>query len=109
MRLPIDTTDLTLIAGSVEPVTDFETKQPKADANGELLYALDIVAFGAEGGPQVWPVKVAGEPKGITTGANVTVTDLVAAPWTIDGRHGISFRAGKVVAEAKPSTSKAAA
>ena len=37
MRLPIDTSGMSLVAGKVEPVTDFETKRQKADGNGELI------------------------------------------------------------------------
>ena len=100
MRLPIKTDGLQLIAGRVEPVVDFETKQHKADANGEPVYAVDLVAFGDEG-PQIWPVKVSGEPKGIKEGAAVQVADLVAIPWSMDDRHGISFRAKTITVQAQ--------
>ena len=36
MQLPIDTANLTLLAGRIEPVMDFETRQPRADANGPV-------------------------------------------------------------------------
>lgn len=106
MRLPIDTTDLTLIAGEVEPVVDFETKKPKADANGEPIYSVDVVAFGEEG-PQIWPVKVPGQPKGIKEGETVKVTGLVAIPWSMETRHGISFRAEAVTAQASTAAKAA--
>jgi hypothetical protein len=77
MQLPIDTAHLTLLAGRVEPVIDFETRQPRADANGEPVYGVDVVALGAEA-PQIWPVKVTG---------------LIATPWSRDGCRGIAFRA----------------
>lgn len=108
MRLPIDTTNMTLVAGKVEPVTDFETKKHKADANGELLYAVDLVAFGDEG-PQIWPVKVAGEPRGVIVGQAVKVSGLVAVPWAMEDRHGISFRAASLGPSAAPASSKGAA
>ena len=108
MRLPVTTTGMTLIAGSLEPVIDFETKRQRADQNGELLFAIDVVAL-TDDGPQIWPVRVAGEPKGIATGQPVVVHDLIAVPWEIDGRHGISFRASKIEAASKPSSATKAA
>jgi hypothetical protein len=54
-QLPIDTANLTLLAGRVEPAIDFETRLPRADANGEPVYGVDVVAFGAEA-PQIWRV-----------------------------------------------------
>lgn len=112
MRIPIDTTNLTFIAGS-DPaaVLDME-RRPRADrATGEVLWGLDIVALGGEDGAEVWPVRMAGEPKGIRTGQPLKVEGLAASPWEIDGRHGISFRAHTIEpagsAPAKPATSAA--
>ena len=43
MKLPIDTVGLTFMCASEpEPVLDFETKNPKADENGEPLYGLQV-------------------------------------------------------------------
>lgn len=106
MRLPIKTDGLQLIAGKVEPVIDFDTKKHKADANGEPMYSVDLVAFGDEG-PQIWPVKVAGEPKGISEGTAVSVSGLVAVPWEMDARHGISFRASAISAARQPQAKAA--
>ena len=62
MRLPIDTSSLTFMcAAPARPVTDFETKQHKADTTtGELLYNLQVVALD-EWGAEVIQVKVAGD------------------------------------------------
>jgi hypothetical protein len=40
----------------------------------------------------VWPVRIAGEPKGISTGQPVRVEGLTALTWEMEGRHGVSFR-----------------
>lgn len=109
MRLPIDLSSLSFIAGS-DPsgVLDME-RRPRADkATGELLWGLDLVVLGRVDGAEVWPVRVVGEPKGIRTGSPLRVVGLVAAPWEIDGRHGISFRA-KLIEAAKNATAVAAA
>ena len=44
------------------PVTDFDTRQQKADENGELLYNLQVVWLDTEGA-QIITVKVAGDPR----------------------------------------------
>jgi hypothetical protein len=106
VRLPIDLSNLTFIAGS-DPagVLDME-RRPRADkATGELLWGLDLVVLGGEDGAEVWPVRVVGEPKGITTGQPLRVEGLTAMPWEIDGRHGMSFRA-RIVEAAGPAPAK---
>jgi hypothetical protein len=61
-------------------------------ATDEPLWGLDLVALGGEDGAEVWPVRVAGEPKGIGTGQPVRVEGLAALTWEMEGRHGVSFR-----------------
>jgi hypothetical protein len=99
MRFPIDVRELTLIAGS-DPagVNDMEGRQRSDKATGELLWGLDLVALGGKDGAEVWPVRIAGEPKGISTGQPVRVEGLTAQTWEIDGRHGISFRVERLEA-----------
>jgi hypothetical protein len=109
MRLPIDLSNLSFIAGS-DPagVLDMD-RRPRADkATGELLWGLDLVVLGGEDGAEVWPVRMVGEPKGIRTGQALRVEGLIAAPWEIEGRHGISFRA-RVIEAAGPASAKSAA
>ena len=91
MRLPIDTSQLTFMcAAPARPVTDFETKQHKADSNGELLYNLQVVALD-EWGAEVIQLKVAGDPK-VGQGAMLKLHGLVATPWSMGERSGVSFR-----------------
>ncbi len=93
MRLPVDTSLMTLVAmAAPEPVVDFATRQPKADAAGLPLYTVQVAAmFGDQG--EVLAVKVAGEPAGLTAGAAVQISGLVAQPWELGERSGISYRA----------------
>jgi hypothetical protein len=104
VRFPIDVSNLTFIAGS-DPagVMDMEGRQRADKATGELLWGLDLVALGGEDGAQVWPVRIAGEPKGISTGQPVKVDGLTAMTWEIDGRHGISFRVRRLEASGAAS------
>jgi hypothetical protein len=114
MRLPIDLTNLTFIAGSDPAGVLDQERRPRADkATGELLWGLDLVVLGGEDGAEVWPVRVVGQPKGITTGQPLRVEGVTAMTWEIDGRHGISFRAriveapGPVPARGKPAAAAA--
>ena len=107
MRLPIDTSAISfLCALAPEPVVDFETKRPRADENGEPLYVIQLLAMG-DGSADLIAVKVPGQPgPGIRQGHPVNVTGLVAQPWTMNDRAGVSFRATRIepaVAAAKAS------
>ena len=110
MRLPIDLSNLSFIAGS-DPagVLDMEGRQRADKATGELLWGLDLVALGGKDGAEVWQVRIAGEPKGISTGQPVKVQGLTAMTWEIDGRHGVSFRVdGLEAAGGTPKSAQAA-
>jgi hypothetical protein len=110
MRFPIDVRSLRFIAGS-DPagVMDMEGRQRADKATGELLWGLDLVALGGKDGAEVWHVRIAGEPKGISTGQPVKVQGLTAMTWEIDGRHGISFRVdGLEASGGAPKTAQAA-
>jgi hypothetical protein len=103
MKLPIDTSAATwLCATGPEPVIDFETKRQRADENGEPMYSVQLVLLG-DGNADLLTVKVAGEPR-IAQGQPVRVTGLVASPWAMGDRSGVSFRAEKV----EPATTSAA-
>jgi hypothetical protein len=89
-----------------EPVIDFQTKRPRADENGEPLYVIQLLAMG-DGSADLLAVKVSGVPSSaIRQGVPVKVHGLVAQPWTMADRSGVSFRATRVepaVAAAKAS------
>jgi hypothetical protein len=97
VKLPIDTSAIAfLCAMPPEPVVDFETRQPKADENGEPLYVVQVLAMG-DGSADLIAVKVPGVPSSaIRQGAPVKVTGLVAQPWTMADRSGVSFRAARI-------------
>ena len=97
MRLPIDNAALNFICSlPPEPVIDFTSRQQKADANGEPLNSVELVAF-TDDGAQVFSVKFPGPlPAGMKQGMPVKVTGLVVSDWAMNDRHGLSFRASKV-------------
>ena len=102
MKLPIDTSHTMIVAGTVEPVIDFDTKRQRADQNGEPLWSVELVSF-CEDGTQVWSTRVVGEPPGLRAGQPVRVRGLVAHTWEMEGRHGISFRAGSLEPASAPA------
>ena len=107
MKLPVDTSSIAfLCALEPQPVLDFETRRPRADENGEPLYVIQLIAL-AEGEAEILAVKVPGVPSsGIRQGHPVKVHGLVAQPWTMADRSGVSFRAARiepVVTQAKAS------
>ena len=107
MKLPIDTSAIAfLCAMAPEPVVDFETKRPRADENGEPLYTVQLLVMGEDSADLI-AVKVPGLPSAaIRQGHPVKVTGLVAQPWTMADRSGVSFRAQRIepaMAQAKAS------
>src|SRR3954469_13770378 len=99
MRLPIDTSGMTFMAAAeARPVTDFETRQHKADENGELLYNVQVVWLDRDGA-QIITVKTSGDP-GVGQGAMLQLDGLVAFPWFMNDRSGprsgVAFRAERI-------------
>jgi len=98
MKLPVDVSAISfLCAMAPEPVVDFETKRPRADENGEPLFAVQLVAL-AEGSAEIIAVKVAGAAPAVRQGQPVKVLGLVAQPWTMGERAGVAFRAQRIEA-----------
>lgn len=108
MKLPVNTKEMTfLCTAPAEPVLDYETKQPRADKNGEPLFAVQVVAI-TDGAAEVISVKTAGKPPAIDAGSPVKLSGLIATPWQMGDRSGISYRADKVVRGAASTSSSGA-
>lgn len=100
--LPIDGNRLgPVLVASIAPVfEDREKTVPKRDADSSLpLWAVTVMT--ADGG--VGEVKIAADKPPTVVGKRVTLDDLVARAWEIEGRHGISFRAAKLMPAAEAS------
>lgn len=105
MRLPIETSNLTFIVVTLaQPVLDFESKQPRLDANGQPIFTVGVVALGSDGA-DIINVKVSYEPKGLVLAGPVKITGLVATTWAMSDRNGVSFRCERV--EVLPTSTKA--
>jgi len=104
VNLPIDTSVVKFVAmGRPQLVTDFKTKQPRADADGQLLYAVQIGVLEDESNAELITVRVAGEPKGLAQGVAVKITGLVANPWARNDRSGIAYYADSIAPLATPA------
>ena len=96
MRLPVDTSSIAFMCAlEPQPLLAFDTKQPRADENGEPLYLVQLIAM-TDGAAEILAVKVPGMPSGLRQGHPVKVTGLVAQPWTMNDRAGVAFRAARV-------------
>ncbi|GAB5011529.1 hypothetical protein MAHJHV63_40110 [Mycobacterium avium subsp. hominissuis] len=73
------------------------------DRHAAITYTTPRDAPDATGG-EVLAVTVVGEPK-VVVGQPVSVTGLVALPWSQDGRSGIAYRAEAITAT-DPATVK---
>ena len=101
MRLPIDTSRLQfLVAVPAEQLLQFEEGKPRhawaprTDANGEILWRIQLVALG-DGEADIIRVSVPGDPK-LSQGELVRVEGMTAQAWDMDGRSGMAFRANAV-------------
>ena len=104
MRLPIETSNLTfIVVAPPQPVLDFDSKQPRVDANGQPVFTFGVVALGSDGA-DIINVKVSDEPKGLVLGGQVRVSGLVATTWAMGDRNGVSFRAERVEVLSGPAT-----
>src|SRR5437867_1257903 len=97
MRLPIDTSRLQfLVVAPAEPLRQYEEGKPReawaprTDANGEVLWRIQLVALG-DGEAEIIRVAVPGDPK-VAQGDMVRIEGLTAQPWEMEGKSGVSFR-----------------
>src|SRR5512132_3073045 len=103
MRLPIDTSRLQfLVVAPAEPLRQFEEGKPReawaprTDANGEILWRVQLVALG-DGEAEIIKVAVPGDP-GVAQGEMVRGDGMTAQAGEMEGRSGMAFRATAIQA-----------
>jgi hypothetical protein len=106
MKLLINTTGVSFTCTRApEQRVNFDTGQPRVDkATGLPLWLVQVMALDESGG-DVISVTVAGEPK-VSAGSAVSITGLVALPWSQDGRSGIAYRADAITQSVDTSPTK---
>src|SRR3954453_23832606 len=94
MRYPIDTSRLRfLVVAPAEELRQFEEGKPReawarrTDANGEVLWRVQLVALG-DGDAEIIRVTVPGDPK-VGQGEMVRVQEMTVQGWEMDGRSGM--------------------
>ena len=98
---------------AAEPLKQFEEGKPReawasrVDRNGEVLWRIQLVAMG-DGDAQIIKVAVPGDPR-VSEGEPVRVEGLTAQAWEMEGRSGMSFRAGAISSATARGGEKAAA
>jgi hypothetical protein len=105
MRFPIDTSGLRfVVVAAGEPLRCYEEGKPhdawplRRMTTATCCGALPLVALGDDAG-EVLRVTVAGDPE-VEPGGLVTVEDMTALTWTLDGRSNVSLRARSITARA---------
>lgn len=102
VHLPIDTSALMFFdTVPPEPLLDRQTKQQRADDNGEPLNTIEVTCIVAGGsgkaGGEIVSVRFPGAlPAGIRPGTPVKLTGLTVTDYTVEGRFGLTFRAARV-------------
>lgn len=98
MRIQVQTTGVTYTLAKVpEPITDRETGQARVNAEGKPLYQAQLVALSADGA-EVLQVKTSSVGSGLAAGGQVRCVNLIATPWSIGDRSGVSFLADAIEA-----------
>ncbi|HUX05254.1 MAG TPA: hypothetical protein VMV53_10175 [Acidimicrobiales bacterium] len=110
MRLPIDTTKVTVLAiGQPRPVLDFGTENPKIGLDGKPVFKIPVLLMGT--GDRTDPtatITVTGDLTQVTSGLTLRCKNLTVSTWSLrdnNGRErsGITLRADSVDVEAKTS------
>ncbi len=95
-QIPVDVSKLqTLAGGGATPLLD-QGGQQKHDQEGRPLFVLPIVALVEGGMPEVFSVRVPGAPPELATLTPLRLVGLVARPWSIGDRSGVTFSCASV-------------
>jgi hypothetical protein len=85
-------------------IANRETGEVKQNKAGQTLYQVGVCAIQTDGEREeasTLLVTVPGEPKGLTRGAPVRFTNLIAMPWEQGDRHGVAYRAEAIASIAQ--------
>ncbi len=94
--IPVDCTKLSLlVAGPIQPATAPDGT-PRRDRAGRPLYNVPVVVMAEGGNADTMTVRVPGPVPQLPPLTPVRLTGLVARPWAMEGRSGVSFAAEAV-------------
>ena len=107
MRLPVDTSSLTLIViGDPIPVLTYGTDDPKSDSDGRPLFRVPVLISGTgERRDPTTTVTVPGPLQDLSKGVAATCDGLTISTWTIRDngreRNGVTLRAQAIRTQVK--------
>ncbi|MFF0833835.1 MULTISPECIES: hypothetical protein [unclassified Streptomyces] len=107
--IPVDTTRLGVLRCAIAPeakISNPETQEVKRDRDGNPVWTVAVTVRQDRRRISVIEIAVSGQPKGIEEGQVVKVTGLTAFMWSMDDRHGVSFRADAVTPVTGPAHAK---
>ena len=122
LLLPVDSSGWQCLSLLARPRLKYEKGQPReqqvrqTDANGEVVWEVQVVVMGDGQAEVIW-VRVVGEPK-VSQGELVRLEGLTASAWEMDDRdergqpikkYGVTFRATAIRPVAQRAAEKAAA
>jgi hypothetical protein len=102
-----------LVVAPAEELRQFEEGKPReswarrTDANGEVLWRVQVVALG-DGDAEIIRLTVPGDPK-VGQGEMVRVTGMTQQAWEMDGRSGQTYRAESIRSEGRGQAAEKAA
>jgi hypothetical protein len=103
LMLPIAVEKLLVIAtGDAKPSIDRQTGQQRTDANGALVWDLEVVLIG-NGGAETVRVRIPHKLE-VAPGAQLKAVNLTALSWQNGDRSGVSYRAEKIEVLSVPSS-----
>lgn len=76
-----------------------ETGEMRPNARGETVYLVGVAGRRA-GTRRAWAIEVqtTKEPVGVVEGTKLTLVELDALSWEMDGRRGMTYRAAEILA-----------
>lgn len=91
--IPVDTRSITtLVGGAIQPATGPDGVQ-RRDKSGRPLFQVPVVVVSETASADTFMVRLPGPVAQMQPLTPVTFVGLVARPWTMEGRSGVSFSA----------------
>lgn len=91
--IPVDTKSITMLVGGVIQAATSPDGSPKRDKSGRPLFQVPIVVVSEAANADTFVVRVPGPIAQVAPLMPVNFHGLVARPWSMEGRSGVSFSA----------------
>lgn len=101
-NIPVDTGKLTtVVGGAIAPATTPDGS-PRTDRQGRALYNVPVIVLVDDGAADTMTVRIPGPVPQVAALTPVRIVGLIARPWQMEGRSGVSFSAEAL----QPATAK---